>query len=237
MLRIVFQRKERMNSFFVAGVIATIGAVANPCANVEKGSYTVTNCWDCFQKLLNDCDNVRPNDDNTPSRRQACYTGANNFFTFCLGKVGGGPGRRTTPIQAPDRLTLGEGYIFNVAFASKPAADRITVYVRSYNGTSTVQQPVKAWVLPANDGSLDVMIDDTTLDLSDDTSIGVIVAVRDSNDRISDAVATVATVDNPLDANRDGTVDAADTIELWNMYANNTISYEVFVERSQKIVK
>jgi hypothetical protein len=54
-----------------------------PCDNIGT-KPTIRQCWACFQSLLDSC-----GESTTPERREACFTGANSFFSWCLDRVPG----------------------------------------------------------------------------------------------------------------------------------------------------
>ena len=219
----------------IAGSIVSLVDYTPSCDSVEKGNYNVSNCWNCFQKLLNDCDRTRSEGTNNDERRRACYQAANNFFTYCLGKVPTAPRNAPISVLPTQQLIIGEGMALQVNFGSKVTSDQVTVFVRHGLDGEIKQEKATSFVFPNADGTCDVLIDDASLDLSGESSVGIVVALTDAQGTVTNAFATVVEVENKLDLNRDGLVDNSDTIELWNKYAANEISYEEFVKLSSQI--
>jgi anti-anti-sigma regulatory factor len=225
----------------VVGTTVSVADMRVNCDAVQDGTYTVSSCWNCFQHLLNDCDRTIPQPgNNTDDRKRACYQAANNFFTFCLGRTSGGAGGnpRSKPIRTPvqpERLTTDEGMSMRVDFGQKVTSEQIVVFVRHNVDGEIAMEKVKPFAFINNDGTYDILVDSSSVDLSDDSSIGIIIALVDTNGNVENAVATLVEVENPLDLNRDGLVDNSDLIELTNKFAAGEITHEEFVKRSSQI--
>lgn len=233
-----------MNSLFVALVVAVAGTVNPPiemraaeasCSQIDNGRYSVANCWSCFRKLLADCD-AAPGE-QTGDRRRACYQAANNFFTFCLGRVNQTPAPGTRKTVGPQSMVPGEGYTFTAVFGAEVKAQNIIVTVRTMQDGTVIEQVANTWVASNVDGSFEIMLDDTSIKIGDNTSLGVVVAATNDRNEVIDAVAMVVDVQDPADLNRDGMVDNQDMTALWEMYANGKINHSNFVDVAERISK
>lgn len=209
-----------IGSSFVKAEIAN--DKANPCANLGNPP-TVGQCWDCFQSLLADCD--KQNDE--AARRNACYTGANNFFNWCLGRVGGAANPRGPRGQAP-AIERGMGVVYDLAFVVPVDPANVSVYVRDIDGGQVRMQEVKSFVFKNGDGSVSVFFDDMNLGLEDDKVIGVVTAVKDLQGNIVGAYAEAFDLVTPGDLNGDDQVDGSDIVVAWEKYGNGDMSYEDF---------
>lgn len=231
-----------MFSLIAAGIVALAGT-ANPpvemraaeasCAQIDNGRYSVANCWSCFRKLLADCDTGAG--EETSDRRRACYQAANNFFTFCLGRVNQAPGNRKA--VGPQSMVPGEGYTFTAVFGAEIKAQNIIVTVRTIQDGAVVEQVANTWVAANRDGSFEIMLDDSNIKIGDNTSVGVVVAATNDKNQVIDAVAMVVDVQDPADLNRDGAIDNQDMTALWEMYANGKIDHVDFVDVAERIAK
>lgn len=211
----------------VLGQVAQRAAIsddkANPCSNLGKAPG-VSQCWDCFQSLLADCDRQNPEG----TRRTACYTGANNFFTWCLGRAGAvaNPHQHSSEGTSMER---GAGFTYEIAFAAPVNPDLVEVYVRDMENGQPRQQRVDAFVSANDDGSLIVFFDNNNLGLEDDKVVGIVTAVRGVNGGYDAAFAYAVNVVTPGDLDGNGTVDAFDLSKAWDEYSAGDMSYDDFV--------
>jgi len=197
---------------------------ANPCSQLGNPP-TVGQCWDCFQSLLADCDKQNPEG----NRRKSCYDGANNFFTWCLGRVGN-PANPRQPRGQGMNMERGMGFTYDIAFTAPVDPNLVVVYVRDMENGEPRQQQVNAFVFANNDGSLSVFFDNNNLGLEDDKVVGVVTAVRNVNGGYDAAYADAYDIITPGDLDGDGVVDAFDLSKAWDSYAAGEMSYEQFIE-------
>lgn len=199
----------------------------NPCSTLGDNPK-VGDCWSCFQSLLDDCDKNNGNAD----RRKACYDGANNFFTWCLGKVPSGktPHRGASSVE---NMNLREGYSYTISFNGIVDAANIEVYVRDVqNGEVRVQQ-VNAFVFDSGNG-FDVFFDNNNLGIENDHTVGIVTVARNPlTGNVDGAYASAVSVIEPLDLNKDGMVDVFDLTEAWNQYASGVMAFNDFVSFSE----
>lgn len=227
-------RRFFMSVLFAACCSTALGQVAvranvvndkdNPCTNIGTPP-TVASCWSCFQSLLADCDKHNANAD----RRKACYEGANNFFNWCLGRVGA-PNNPRNPHNQGMNMERGMGFTYDIAFSAPVDPNLIVVYVRDMENGLPRQQEVKAFVFANDDGSLNIFFDNNNLGLENDKVVGVVTAVRNVNGGYAAAYADAYDIITPGDLDDDGFVDAFDLSKAWDSYAAGEMSYEQFVE-------
>jgi len=201
---------------------------ANPCSNLSNPPK-VGQCWDCFQSLLADCDKQNPEG----TRRSACYTGANNFFTWCLGRVGNVANPRQPRSQGMN-MERGMGFTYDIAFTAPVDPNLVVVYVRDMENGEPRQQQVNAFVFANDDGSLSVFFDNNNLGLEDDKVVGIVTAVRNVNGGTAAAYADAYNIITPGDLDGDGVFDALDLSKAWDSYATGEMSYEQFIEYLSK---
>lgn len=196
----------------------------NPCGKLTLPP-TIDSCWSCFQSLLSDCDK----NNNNPDRRKACYEGANNFFTWCLGRVGV-PNNPRQPQGQELVMYRGEGFAYDIAFTVAVDPNLVEVYIRDMDNGEPRQQRVNAFVFKNNDGSLSVFFDNNNLGLDDDNAVGIVTAIRNPNGGYDAAYADAYKIITPGDLDGDGNVDAFDLSKAWDSYASGEMSYEAFIE-------
>lgn len=216
-------------SFAVAQPNATTAkteeAPKNACSNLANPP-TVGSCWDCFQSLLTDCDKAN----HSADRRKACYEGANNFFTWCLGRIPAAAHAIVTP-RPSNNMIRGQGFSYNITFSIEVDPSNVDVYVRDQNNNEVRQQEVKSFVFKNADGSLSIFFDNNNLGLDDDKTIGIVTVVRNAATRNVDvAYAEVVNIIIPYDLNNDGVVDTFDYVEAWELYSRNEMTFEDFIE-------
>lgn len=207
---------------------ALLAPPAAPCASLGSPP-TVDSCWSCFQSLLGDCDK---GNNNNADRRRACYEGANNFFTWCLGRVSA-PAPAPIPPRRKDGKTMNlrEGFSYDISFSSNVDPSTIEVYVRDIENGEVRQQQVKVFAVADKDGTISIFFDNNNLNIEDDSSIGVVTVVRNpATNLVELAVADVVEVVEALDLDNDGTVGDGDFTEAWNQYSQGTLSFDDFVE-------
>lgn len=225
-------------AFSASAQNANIGreaAAANPCSTLGPVP-TVKGCWGCFQSLLDDCDGANPN----AERRNACYTGANNFFTWCLGRVSPAvvPAVPVNPRRGMgDNLNLRQGFAYQLVFSSAIDATNIEVYVRDFeNGKLRIQQ-VKSFAFTGEGNQVTIFFDNNNIGIEDDKTVGIITLVRNPvTQEIDAAYADAFDVSDPLDLNGDGTINLFDYTEAWNKYANGDLSFNEFIDFVSKYV-
>lgn len=217
----------------VKGDVAAPPPPVNPCS-VLGNPPTVGSCWDCFLHLLADCDGANNNAD----RRRACYEGANNFFTWCLGKAQPpAPVVPANPRRGQGNMNLREGFAYELVFSSVIDPANIEVYVRDVQNGQPRMQQVKAFAF-ANEGrSVSIFFDNNNIGIEDDSTVGIVTIVRNpATHAVELAYADAFDVFEPLDLNGDGTIDAFDYTEAWNQYANGELSYDGFVSYLDKFM-
>lgn len=197
--------------------LLAVDAAANPCGNLGNPP-TVGGCWDCFQSLLKDCDDKNPEG----NRRNSCYTGANNFFTWCLGRVGGG--NPVTPRPRSSTMNRGEGFSYQLSFENPVEPANIEVYVRDVEGGAIRSQQVNAFTSRNADGSISVFFDNNNLGLENDKTVGVVTIVRNPVTRnVEAAYAEAYTFAKGFYMTPFGLMDA------WNAYANGEMEFDEFI--------
>tara|TARA_B100000614_G_scaffold258752_1_gene281781 strand:- start:51737 stop:52474 length:738 start_codon:yes stop_codon:yes gene_type:complete len=214
----------------VSFTAASAGSVQAGCA--LPNPITVAACWECFQDLLDDCDDDNPNDD----RRQACYDGANNFFTWCLGRV-----PAATP-NSPRRTGLNPDLNLHESFDIRgdmqyemfvPAgteADDIAVFIRYFDGNESRQVRLDETEFFVFDqtGVEDFfffIVIDTNLDVSASSSVGVITGIESDSGTIDYAFALSADVIDSFDINGDGVFDNFDRIEAMTQFSRGELDH------------
>lgn len=203
---------------------AAIGE-AGPCANLGSPPK-VGGCWDCFQSLLADCDK----NNGEGARREACYKGANNLLTWCLGRVGNVNVNPANPRRQGAEMQRNEGFTYDIAFTAPVDPSSVEVYVRDMDNGEPRQQQVQAFVFKNDDGSLSVFFDNNNLGLDDDKVVGVVTAVRNANGDIDAAYADAYSIVTPGDLDGNGSVDSLDLSKAWDSYASGEMTYEAFIE-------
>jgi hypothetical protein len=204
--------------------IAVAENKANPCEQLGNPP-NVGQCWGCFQSLLADCDRQS----NEANRRKACYEGANNFFTWCLGRVGNNVNPRQ-PQTRDARMERSSGFAYDIAFTAPVDPSLIEVYIRDMEDGKPRQQQVRSFVFANDDGSLSVFFDNNNLGLEDDKVVGVVTAVRNVNGGYDAAYADAYDIITAGDLDGDGVVDSFDLSKAWNLYASGEMSFESFME-------
>lgn len=174
----------------------------NPCNTTPP---TVGTCWDCFQNLLADCDAHNPEG----ARRQACYTGANNFFTFCLG-------RTTAPANpAPRKSSINESYntLSGTSYSLLIGTldyDQVIVYVRDMDAQGNPRQTqTTSFTAAFGSGELFVSVDAPFV--INGNSAGIVTTFLKQGQIVA-ALADSMPVVNGLDLNADGAVNENDLI-------------------------
>lgn len=179
---------------------------------------TVSSCWDCFQNLLSDCDKRNPQGE----RRDACYKGANNFYTWCLGRIS--PTKTSAIISAPKTFDKGAGLAFRIDFTTAVDPDTIEVLVRTVDNDTFDSQIAKSYTSTISATSIDVLVDTAQ---AEGTVVGFVVRLKDTTFAQAFAVEEVL----PGDFDNDGQVTDLDIAELWDQYGAGKISYEDFIEK------
>lgn len=177
---------------------------ANPCTVTPQ---TVDTCWRCFQNLLADCDRANPEG----IRRQACYAGANNFFTFCLGRTHPGHAGSTVPIVPVGDMNWNteDGTVYTISTNGTVAFDSIKVYIRfSVNG-EPVQREIQSVNIPQKDGTVVISVPAMGLDVGDNGTVGIVTTLVSNQAIVAARADSIAVVDG-FDFNHDGVLDQED---------------------------
>ena len=212
-------------------VKGNVAPAVNPCSTLGNPP-TVGNCWDCFQSLLADCDRENNNSD----RRKACYEGANNFFTWCLGRVGSpAPVAPANPRHGAKGMNLREGFSYELVFASVIDPANIEVYVRDVQNGEVRQQQVKAFAFANKGTSVSIFFDNNNLGIENDKTVGIVTLVRNPvTHEVDTAYADAFDVIEPLDMNGDGVINEFDYIKSWEQYSSGEIAYDDFLSYVNK---
>lgn len=196
------------------------GGEGDPCGNVST-SPTVGKCWDCFKKLLTDCDTSN----NTADRRQACYTGANTFLTWCLGQLTPPPPPHPQPKPKTKAWPAGQTLQYNVPMPIAYPAGSFTVAGRKVNG-DPLTIDANASPDPLNPLELVITVAWTPA-LAGQPHVGIVVRADEAG-TLEWGNAQVARIDRPADFNQDGYVNAQDMVAATNALAGGTITLTQF---------
>lgn len=211
------QQSDGLQPVSIIGASAIIVEV-NPCESVAT-TPTISNCWDCFQSLLTSCD--KNNQD--AARRAACYKSANDFFTWCLGRIPKVQPVNQVPQANLQTWNLQDGLIVDY---SVPLNSTIHVYVRDEFGTQSEAQFVS---VTNPDTTVTIFIGQPGgLFLTTNSSAGIVVTAVDKDGNMLGAFASVVNVYEPLDLNNDGVIDGADQMIAVGKYADGTWTYLQF---------
>lgn len=198
------------------GQVRAVKEEDNPCL---KSPPTVQTCWDCFQKLLADCDKQNPEGD----RRRACYTGANNYFTFCLGRTTV-PGQRRSGTESslPTGTTFDTqtGMVYQLATDQGIAYDTIKVYLRlMVNGEPVQIEAPSFTVIEGKTTAVAVL----PMNVGTNRWVGVVTTFLSGGQIVAGFADSVPVVD-PLDLNSDGAVDFNDLMEASNRVTSGAMT-------------
>ena len=188
---------------------------ADPC-NLPSPP-TVTSCWDCFQSLLADCDRKNPNGE----RRDACYTGANNFYTWCLCRISAP--KQNAYLTTPALLETPGSYAFHASFEHPVDANNIQVFVRTFDGETSEMIEAKIYTFATDANSYDVLVDTSSFATN---VVGMVVRIE--SQQFARAFAVTSVLRGDFD--RDGALTEQDIVLLWEHYANGEISHADFAD-------
>jgi uncharacterized membrane protein len=193
-----------------------VASTADPCSNMPSPP-TVSSCWDCFQSLLADCDRKNPQGE----RRDACYTGANNFYTWCLGRISAP--KQNAHLTTPALLETPGSYAFHATFEHRIDATDIQVFVRTFDGSTTEMTEAKIYTFATDTNSYDVLVDTSSYTTN---VVGMVVRIEAL--QFARAFAVTSVMRGDLD--RDGSLTDLDLMLLWERYAAGEISHAEFVQ-------
>jgi len=188
----------------------------------------VGDCWECFQDLLEDCDSGNPEG----ARRQACYEAANNFFTWCLGRVSDRYRQArlgaNTEINREREYDVHDGLEFEMFIPSGTQIEDIVLSVRYFDGEQNKQtRLMDSEFFVFDETGIDDMVVifvDTNIDFSASNSVGVVAGIEQNN-AISYAFAFGADVVDSFDVNNDGRFDKLDRTTAMLMYSRGEIDH------------
>lgn len=202
------------------GQVRAVKEEDNPCL---KSPPTVQTCWDCFQKLLADCDKQNPEGD----RRRACYTGANNYFTFCLGRTTV-PGQRRAGVESslPTGTTfdMSSGMVYQLTTDQCIPYDSIKVYLRLMVNGEPVQIEAPSFIV--NEGKT-TTVAVLPMNVSGNRWVGVVTAFLSRGQIVAGFADSVPVVD-ALDLNGDSVVDILDLMEASNRVTRGAMTANDF---------
>tara|TARA_B100001778_G_scaffold330827_2_gene334040 strand:+ start:2774 stop:3508 length:735 start_codon:yes stop_codon:yes gene_type:complete len=192
---------------------------------------TVGNCWDCFQELLADCD------DNNPegTRRQACYEAANNFFTWCLGRVGNnrsidlGRASLNYELNGDKSFDVRTDMQYEMFIPAGTDIEDISVFIRYFNGTDTRQiqlDPTEFFIFDQTGvDDLFLIVLDTDLDVGMSNSVGIVTGVQNDAGEIDYGFAFGASVVDSFDIDGNGVFDNADRIAAMGLFSQGKMDH------------
>lgn len=192
---------------------------ADPCSLPTPP--TVTSCWDCFQSMLADCDAKN----REAERRKACYEGANNFFVWCLGRAST-PKSLSTAV--PDSFIQNHGLSLELSVSNLQETDSITVYSLTESEQKREVTQLKIYHL-IDGNNVSVLVDDYSIPTDDDNLIGIMVVVRNADEKVVMAKSSVVRMIIDGDLNSDLQVNALDLPVLWQMFANDQVTFEEYL--------
>lgn len=209
-------------------------ASASPCA--LPNPPTVNGCWNCFQQMLADCDKNNP----TVERREACYEGANTFLTWCLGQVGD-PELRVGNDDTELNFEVNKDMDWDVRsnleiemhVGSITTDEHPSVYVRLLNGDHAgsirldEDQYVVLREIHGNDPVMRVIVDTSSVDIADNSSVGIVVALEHEG-AVQNGFAFVAEVEDSFDLNGDGAFTHDDRLDAASLYLRGELEYDRF---------
>lgn len=200
----------------------------SPCS-IGKNP-TVSQCWECFQSLLADCD--RKNAET--ARRKACYDAANSFFTWCLGRTVSSPhGVSNITVFAPETMAMDSAFDYYITLDFEPS--RIDVWIRDMKGVNIREYRVDAFYQKAQ-GGYTIHFDNTNSGIRDDAWVSVITVAVDNSGNPGAVNASTYDLINPLDLNNDGMVDIWDFNEAISQYNTGVMTLEQLQDFSTKLV-